>query len=44
VEPTAYQPGDLEVKAARAKAEAEMFQAELDYSLAVSELRRVIGR
>src|SRR5262245_48474008 len=38
-----YQPEDLEARRKWAKAEAEMFQAEFDYRLAYSELKRVMG-
>ena len=44
VTPASYQNNDLEAKAARAKAEAELFQAELDYRMAVAQLKREIGR
>jgi len=41
---TASHEDDLEASAARAKAEAEMFQAELDYRLAILQLKREMGR
>ncbi len=41
--PANYQD-DLEAKAARAKAEAEMFQAEHDYRSAVAQLKREMGK
>jgi outer membrane protein TolC len=41
--PESSRTDDLETKSARAKAEAEMFQAELDYRLAYSQLKRAIG-
>lgn len=41
--PANYQATSLEARAAQAKAEGEMFQAELDYRLAYAELKRVMG-
>ncbi|MGH9832515.1 MAG: TolC family protein [Blastocatellia bacterium] len=41
--PANHQEAALEAKAARAKAEAEMFQAELDYRVAYAQLKRVAG-
>ncbi len=41
--PASDQEVALEAKAARAKAEAEMFQAELDYRAAYAQLKRVAG-
>jgi hypothetical protein len=38
-----HQTDSLEARATRAKAEGEMFQAELDYRLAGTELNRVLG-
>ncbi len=43
ITPASYQDDDLEAKAARAKAEAEMFQAELDFRLAVAQLKQLAG-
>lgn len=41
--PARYQDSDLEAKAAWAKAEAEMFQADLDYRVAYAQLKRAAG-
>jgi outer membrane protein TolC len=42
VTPVSYQDPGLKAKADRAKAEEDMFQAELDYRLAYSQLKQVI--
>jgi outer membrane protein TolC len=42
--PASYQKDDWESRAARAKAEEEMFQAEFDYRMAVVQLRSAIGK
>jgi outer membrane protein TolC len=44
VTPANYQKEDWEARAAHAKAEEEMLQAEFDYRLAVVQLKSVIGK
>jgi outer membrane protein TolC len=41
--PAAFLDGDLEAQAARAQAEAEMFQADLDFRLAYADLQRMVN-
>ena len=41
--PASYAAADLETRAARAQAEADVFQAELEYRLAYAELKRALG-
>ncbi len=41
--PASYQSAKLEAQSAWAKAEADMFQAQLDYRLAYTQLKGIMG-
>ena len=41
--PAAYKPGDPDARAALAQVEADMYQADLDYRIAYTELQRALG-